>query len=380
MSGPQQLFERFPSVLMAWRNLGRSRGRTALAALGVMIGVVAIASLGMAGAALQHQANQDLGVSTNQVTVTTGDDSLEPGLTETQVREIQRIAVDADVVPQKSSQTLLAANGNETRVSVTGVTRASALYDASEGEVPDRFESGALISSSLADELDLSLGDPVRYNGQQYRIRGITESETGFGGGGDTLILPLSALSQQEYYDTVTIVTTDSDQSRALADRIENRLNERRDVVSTTTMAETREQINSFLNTLNLALLGIGSISLVVASVAILNVMLMSTIERRGEIGVLRAVGIRRMEVLRMIVTEAVFLGVIGGLIGALVSLGIGLVMFHLLVGDPMVVFTWNSFRYLVYGFFFAVIASLLSGLYPAWKAANERPVDSLRG
>jgi putative ABC transport system permease protein len=127
-------------------------------------------------------------------------------------------------------------------------------------------------------------------------------------------------------------------------------------------------------------LLGIGSISLIVASVAILNVMLMSTIERRGEIGVLRAVGIRRGEVLRMILAESAFLGVIGGLVGAVVSLGVGLVMFHVLSGNAMDVFGWSSFRYLVYGFAFAVAASLISGLYPAWKAANERPVDALRG
>jgi ABC-type transport system, involved in lipoprotein release, permease component len=131
---------------------------------------------------------------------------------------------------------------------------------------------------------------------------------------------------------------------------------------------------------LNLALLGIGSISLVVASVAILNVMLMSTIERRGEIGVLRAVGIRRGEVLRMILAEAAFLGLLGGIVGAALSVGTGLVVFQLLAGDRLAVFGWPSIRYVVGGFGFAVVASVLSGLYPAWKAANDPPVEALRG
>jgi putative ABC transport system permease protein len=126
-------------------------------------------------------------------------------------------------------------------------------------------------------------------------------------------------------------------------------------------------------------LLGIGSISLVVASVAILNVMLMSTIERRGEIGVLRAVGVRRREVLRMILAEAALLGVVGGFFGAVVSLGVGLLINDLLFSDPALVFTWNSFRFLVYGFGVGFGASLLSGLYPAWKAANDPPVEALR-
>ncbi|ELZ50794.1 ABC transporter permease [Halorubrum coriense DSM 10284] len=116
-----------------------------------------------------------------------------------------------------------------------------------------------------------------------------------------------------------------------------------------------------------------------VASVAILNVMLMSTVERQGEIGVLRAIGITRGEVLRMILTEAVFLGVIGGLLGVVLSAGIGIVLFEFLVGNPLQVFSWQSAQYLLYGMLFAIVASTLSGLYPAWKAANERPVEALR-
>lgn len=378
--GVEAYLWRFPSLLMAWRNLGRNRVRTGLAALGVIIGVVAIASLGMAGASIQYSTTQELGSLTNQVTVTTGDDNLNPGLTETQVRAIQSLVVDADVVPQKSNQTILSANGEDQRVSVTGVTQANALYTASQGEVPDRLRSGALISSSVAEELGLEIGDPVVYGGEIYRIRAILESQQGFGGGGGSLVLPLSALSSQDYYRTVTIVAEDGEAAQQIADTLEGRLNEREEVVSATTPASIQESINSLLGTLNLALLGIGSISLVVAAVSILNVMLMSTIERRGEIGVLRAVGIRRIEVLRMILAEAAFLGVIGGALGALVSLGVGLVLNEVLFGDPSLVFQWGSAQYLLYGFAFAVVASVLSGLYPAWKAANERPVETLRG
>ena len=375
---------RFPSVLMAWRNLGRNRIRTGLAALGIVIGVIAIASLGMAGAALQQQATSDLGSLTNEVTVTAGPDSTEDGVTDNQVDEIRSIVTTAEVVPQKTNQTTISVRGREARVSVTAVTRASALYDVSAGDSPDRLQSGALLSNSTAQELGLELGDPIQYDGRVYRIRGFIESEQGFGPGGNELVLPMSALSEQDHYDTVTIIAEDGDAATEIADTLETRFNtegrEDEEVLRITSYGGVQDSINSFLNTLNLALLGIGSISLIVASVAILNVMLMSTIERRGEIGVLRAVGIRRGEVLRMILAESAFLGVIGGLVGAVVSLGVGLVMFHVLSGAAMDVFGWSSFRYLVYGFAFAVAASLISGLYPAWKAANERPVDALRG
>ena len=373
---------RFPSVQMAWRNLGRNRIRTALATLGIVIGVVAIASLGIAGVALQQQATANLGTLADEVTVTAGEDSTTEGVTDEQVDEIRSLAGDAAVVPKKSNRTTLTSrDGQEARVSVTALTEASALYDVSTGDNPDRLQSGALLTNSTATQLGLEIGDPVEYDGRLYRIRGLIESQSGFGGGGNELVLPLSALADQRYYDSVTIVAPNGREAQRIADAIEARFNEGdEEVLSVTSFASVQENIDAFLNTLNLALIGIGSISLVVASVAILNVMLMSTIERRGEIGVLRAVGIRRGEVLRMILAEAAFLGVIGGVVGAAVSFAVGLVVFQVLAGDPTLVFGWESIRYLLIGFGFAVFASVLSGLYPAWKAANDPPVEALRG
>ena len=66
--------------------------------------------------------------------------------------------------------------------------------------------------------------------------------------------------------------------------------------------------------------------------------------------------------------------------VGAGLSLAIGAVLFAILTDSPWLVFGWSSAQYLLYGFAFAVVASLLSGLYPAWKAANDPPVEALRG
>ena len=381
MSRLTEVVWRFPSVVMAWRNLGRNRVRTALATLGIVIGVVAIASLGIAGVALQQQATTDLGSLANEVTVRSGADSDTDGVTDEQVDAIRNVVAGAPVVPEKTNSTTLSSrDGEEAFVSVTGVTDADALYTVSEGESPERLRSGALLTNETARRLGIELGDPVTYDGRLYRVRGIVESDGGFGGGSE-LVVPISALDEQEQYDSVTIVAANGDDAQEIVSTLEARFNEGDDEeLSITNFASVQENVNSFFDTLNLALLGIGAISLVVASVAILNVMLMSTIERRGEIGVLRAVGIRRGEVLRMILAEAAFLGVIGGVAGAAASLGTGLVIFEVLAGEPTLVFEWASLRYLGYGFGFAVAASVLSGLYPAWKAANDLPVEALRG
>jgi len=383
------LLWRYPSALMAWRNLGRNRLRTGLAALGIVIGVVAIASIGMAGAAIQQQATSNLGDLASEVTVRAGEDSETDGLTDDQIEEIRDIAGDdATVVPQKSNSTeITSRNGEQGLIRVTALTEASLMYNVTAGQSPDRLQSGALIGEDVADQLGLELGDPVSYEGQLYRIIGFIGAEGGgFGSFSPReLVLPTSALSDQQYYDSATIVAEDGDAAEAIANDLEAEFNqesrgEEQEVLSVQNFANVQEQINSFLGTLNLALIGIGSISLLVASVAILNVMLMSTIERRGEIGVLRAVGVRRYEVLRMILTEAAFLGVVGGLAGAVIALGIGMLLYEVLIGAPLQVFGWASSQYLVWGFVFAVVASLLSGVYPAWKAANDPPVESLRG
>ncbi|RDZ64257.1 ABC transporter permease [Haloferax sp. Atlit-12N] len=374
---------RYPSALMAWRNLGRNKLRTALAALGIVIGVVSICSLGMATVALQQQANSQLGDIGNEVTLSSGQDSATDGVTPDQVEMMENLAGDAAVVPQKTnSTTLTTRNGQEARMSVTGVTNAAALYNLTSGDAPTRLQSGALISNDTAQTLGLELGDPVEYDGKLYRIEGfIEESGSSFGpGGGGELVLPLSALSDQQYYDTVTIVAADGTEAEEIGTTLDDYFNTDEEEEMSIRTAGNAQQVGGFLDTLSTALLAIGGISLVVASVAILNVMLMSTVERRGEIGVLRAVGIRRIEVLRMILTEATLMGALGGLVGAVASLAAGLVIFNTLTGDPLAALDWSSSQYLVYGFGFAVVASVLSGIYPAWKAANDRPVDALRG
>jgi putative ABC transport system permease protein len=351
--------------------------------LGIVIGVMAIASLGMTGVALEQQATSNLENLANEVSVSPGEDIETDGITAEQVATIRDVAPAATVIPQKSNATeLTARNGAEANVQVTGVTNPAPLYDIASGDDPTRLQTGALISASTAEQLGLQLGDPVEYDGQIYRIRGFIAAESGFGpSGGGELVLPESALSDQEYYNSVTVIAADGEASTATANAIEAEFNDADDeILTATSFASVQENISSFTDTLELALLGIGSISLFVASVAILNVMLMSTIERRGEIGVLRAVGVRRGEVLRMILTEAAFLGAVGGLVGSAGSLVVGLALFQVLTGDATLALEWSSSRYLLYGMLFALIASVLSGIYPAWTAANESPVDALRG
>lgn len=369
-----------PAMRMAWLNLWRNRVRTGLAMLGIVIGVVAIAAIGITGTALQYGATQELGGLSNTVTVTPGEDSDTNAITEDQLNRIQRVARGATVVPRRSEQLEVSSRSESTRVQVQAVSQPAELYTASEGTIPTPLRNGALLNAEIAAELGVELGQTVSVDGRSYRIIAILDEEGGgFGPGGVSVVIPLNEI-KMDGYDQVTVVAEDGEAAQRLADEIPAQLNEREELVETFSSSDIQDAVSGFFATLNAALIGVGSISLFVAGVSILNVMLMSVVERRAEIGVFRAVGIRRYEVMRMIIAEASLLGLVGGFIGVVVSLLIGLLVNQQLFGDPLLVVQGRNIQFLALGFGFAVVASTLSGVYPAWKAANENPVEVLRG
>ncbi|RDZ51122.1 peptide ABC transporter permease [Haloferax sp. Atlit-4N] len=369
--------QRFPSVVMAWRNLWRNRLRTVLAALGIVIGVVAIAGLGITGSALRYGTAQQFSDITNQATVMPGEDADQRHLTEAQVSAIREVASNATVIPIKEGSLQASSHTAETYTRIEQVTHPSDLYSAHRGTIPQPFRTGVLLNNETAAQLNVTVGDLVIVGDQSYKVRAIL-AEGGIGFRSSGVVVSPPALDKQGY-SSVTIIAEDGDAAQHLANATEARFNTGEEVVRTSSFGGLNQRVGSLFSTLNLVLLGIGSISLVVAGVSILNIMLMSTIERRSEIGVLRAVGVRRQDVLRMILTEATLLGLIGGAVGAALSALIGAVLYNALYSSPMLVFRWASARYLLIGFGFGAFASVLSGIYPAWKAANKRPVEAIR-
>ncbi|MDX5990156.1 ABC transporter permease [Haloferax mediterranei] len=362
---------------MAWRNLWRNRLRTILAALGIVIGVIAIAGLGITGSALRYGTAQQFSDITDQATVMPGEDAEQQYLTESQVQSIRGVASNATVIPVKQGRVTVSSHTGESYASVDQVTKPRELYSAHKGTIPQPFRTGVLINNETAAYLNVTIGDLIIVGDQSYKVRAII-SDGGIGYRNSRVVVSPPALSKQGY-SSVMIIAEDGDAAQYLANATKDHFNTEGEVVRTSSYGGLNQRVGSLFSTLNLVLLGIGSISLVVAGVSILNVMLMSTIERRSEIGVLRAVGVRRKDILRMILAEATLLGVIGGAVGAVLSAGIGALLYDTLYSDPLLVFRWASARYLIVGFCFGAFASVLSGIYPAWKAANKRPVEAIR-
>jgi len=135
-----------------------------------------------------------------------------------------------------------------------------------------------------------------------------------------------------------------------------------------------QQQVSQVLGTLEAVLGGIAAISLIVAGVGIVNTMTISVMERTREIGILKAIGGKSSDVLYLFLSEATITGVMGGILGAAFGFVLGR-----FVGDyiGLPVSTSPFLGLAVVGF--AMVTSVLAGLYPAWRAAGMNPVDALR-
>lgn len=380
-SGSRSLLTRFPSLLMARRNLSRNRLRSGLAALGIVIGVLAIASLGIFGNVLQLSATSELGGIGNQVIVSPNEDAGRETLSPRDVATIERVAEGRGAaVPLATDGAVVSAPSGQTFAQLYGLDRPRALFEAREGRLPEFHRQGALVGVSVAAQLDLQPGSAVEIEGQRFRVIAVlaeTDDITPIQPA-NAVVLPRDAFAQDAPNQVVVQANSGEDASY-VAGTVRERLNARENRVSVFELSSILDRINEFFGLLNAFLIALGAISLIVAGVAIFNVMLMSTTERRGEIGVLRAVGVQKGDVLRTLVVEATLLGVLGGFGGVVLTvLAVGALFQFTPIGADVILDPSNG-AYLLVAFGFGVVISLASGLYPAYRAANEEPVDALR-
>ena len=370
--------ERLPIVSLAWGNLTRQRVRTLLAMVGITIGVVAIASLGLFGVTLEQYFLSDFQDPARTVYVTPGE-SLEGGFDQDNIAVLERRSGDPVYAIKQGSGNATGRKGT-TRVETVSVDGPGEFVSVSRGSIPPDWRSGALVGHEIARETGVSVGEGIRIDGRVFRVRAVLSQESR----GSTL-RPDDKVFLPEWYVETTgysyaLVRTENPPAAfRTANRIDRQLNtERTEQYSVQSAEQVIERFNQQMSTIRMFLLGVGAIALFVAAVSILNVMLMSTVERKEEIGVLRAVGYHRLDVLRLVLTEAVLLGVVGAVVGVVLSVGLGMVINEVLLGDPMA-FGAGSASAILRGFTVGVVASLLSGVYPAWKAASARPVEALR-
>ena len=371
---------------LAKRNLKRHMARTVLAAVGIIIGVIAISSMGILGNSLKLSVSDSLGDVGNELLVYPGFG--EETITEKQVEKMQKVAGIENLIPIYSSASMAEYKNEETYASVYGIESDDlpGLAPIEAGRMYKRGSSDCVIGSQLAEDLEVNIGGKITIEDTKFRVIGILrERGMGFDISADSAVFIDHQMFTRIYEDTdegysyAIIQVENINEIDTVKEDLEERLNKKDEevfVLATNTILSSIDEISRYIS---LFLMGISSISLLVAGVSILNVMLMSTMERTREIGIMKAVGASRKDVLKMFLLEALFLGTAASLIGGILSFGGGFLITVLIMKQASYLFAPSSMAYIILGIVFGIMTGVAGGVYPAWKAAQMRPLDALR-
>lgn len=385
---------------MAWHAMRAHRMRTFLTMLGIIIGITAVVSVVALGQGARQKVIDDINaMGTNTIDIFPGkgwgdeNASAIRTLNERDLRVLQeqpylsgaspKITSAAQVRWRNKSLSGSLSGVSPTFFSVTGLKlvqgRLFNAQDLSQQAAVAVIEEKSV--RSLFGKTD-PVGQVVVTGNMPLQIIGVVREENRWGGAGNTLSLwipytsMMSRVMTQSYFSQITLRVRDG-VSPPLAEQAVTELLTRRHgskdffTYSSDTILTSVKKTTA---TMTLLVSAIAVISLIVGGVGVMNIMLVSVVERTREIGIRIAVGARQSDILQQFMIEAVMISLVGGLIGVVLSLGIG-VIFGLLVSSMKMQFSLLS---LFMAFSSATLIGVIFGYLPARNAARLDPVDAL--
>jgi ABC-type antimicrobial peptide transport system permease subunit len=366
---------RWPGGMIV-RNLMRRRTRSVLTLVGIGIAIAAIVALGGMAEGLGQQ-----------ITGMVGGEHMDLLAIEANISDMQYSSIDERVIKRIAAMSEVeSVSGFVLGVIATEDTPLGIIYGYNPHEQAIshfRIVEGAGLSSSrqaiigrlAADGMDKDVGETINLAGSRYRIVGIYETGVPFEDIGIVISLreAQTLLGRPRQVGFLGIRLRNPRQVDVVLAELEERFPE----ISVSKTAEFTESIPD-LRTSDAMVGGIAFLAVLVGGIGMMNTVFMSVFERTREIGVLRALGWRKMRVLGMIIREAMLLGAAGGLAGIVLGVGLGkmLTMIPLLgaVLEPS-----YSFELMLRAFVLAVVLGTIAGLYPAWWASRLDPLEALR-
>jgi putative ABC transport system permease protein len=240
---------------------------------------------------------------------------------------------------------------------------------------PLRTNRQIIIGSTAAEALNKKPGDTLEVGGSRFKIVGIYDMATEWENvGGVVTLRDGQILAGRPRKVTMAYVKVVEPRQ---ADEVIEKINTRFEDVHAALSGEFADQLPD-MEAANQMLMTLSVMALLVGGFGIMNTMLMAVHERTKEIGALRALGWRQREVLKLIMKEALILGIFGGLIGIPLAVLFMLVVNNLPIMEDFGMLTLNFTTYLR-AIFVALFLGAIGGIYPAWRATRMLPVEALR-
>lgn len=400
---------------VAFNGLLSNKLRSALTMLGITIGVAAVIVLVSVGQAVETFVREQFqGIGTNLLFVIgeVDDQGRLTPLTQDDVRavsDIYRVPDAAAVMPQRNLTRAVTVEGRELTVPIQGVmpiyqsifTReviAGRFLDQNDIDSSARV---AVLGQTVVEGLfpdTYPVGQSVRVGGLRFTVIGVLEelgSGGGFGPGSDQdnlILVPITTaqtrlsgervLSGDRPVSFIVVQARSSDTVDAAAQQIRQTLREERDIsfrdednFQVFTQTELLDTFGSITALITLFLAVLAGISLLVGGIGIMNIMLVTVTERTREIGLRKAVGAQKGDILLQFLTEAIVLALTGGAAGIMLALTASTLV-SWLVPDLQVAVQLSS---ILLATAISAFIGVFFGIYPANRAAALNPIDALR-
>ena len=397
----------------ALESLNANKLRTGLTMLGIVIGVAAVISMLAVGKGAESSITGSIEtMGSNLLFVKVNDDATNPK--PVTLADAEAIVESGGapsvlaVAPTVSQNMEVSFAGNSISTTITGLTPDYSFVrneDVSVGRFIsqqdiDNHATVAVIGADIVAELFGSdaeaLGSKLRIGNNLYQVVGVLESKggTAFGSSDNQVYVPITTaqsrlITRSSAYEEVDMISVGAASPEVMSDamiEITSILRARHkitgdeendfEVFSQDTFTEAATSITGVLTVF---LGGIAAISLLVGGIGIMNIMLVSVIERTKEIGLRKAVGARDQDIMLQFIVESLIIGLVGGIIGVLFGWGISSAISNVAMMGGTVMNAEMSLDSILLAVIFSISVGLVFGIYPARRAAKLEPVEALR-
>lgn len=378
------------------KNPFRNKTRTALAIVGIAVGIMVIVALGLVTSGLQSSTQSTLTAGSAEITVSQAGSSNQPGFSSgsvntSRVTDIKTISGVKDATGILSTTVNLNGSTSSDQafgsggLIITGIESNKLNFEGITSVNGTIFNDNAneiIIGKSFAENQNKSVGDSITLFNQTFKITGVYETGNMMTDMGAFMSLTkLQNVSAQNQtsdntkISNILVKVTDNANvttvSQAIKDAYPNEL-------STITAAEQAERMTSVLGVINDASWAISLLAIFIGGVGVINTMIMSVFERTREIGVLKAVGWKSKRILGMILGESIVLTLIAGVLGTIVGI-IAVEVGIMALGAGTILKPVYSIDIFLRAFGIAILVGVLGGIYPAYRASKLAPTEALR-